>query len=129
MKFTKDNKTCSLQVRDSRVMTSIVIGENRVSNPSLELFLSQGWEIFEELPVQVQVVEPKPYIPTRSEVIEQYIREHGYPTYGAELAVLNNYAENPSEYLDEWQTYMSVRHAAKAYADTIETIEDNEPNE
>lgn len=127
MKFTKDNKTYSCHVRDGRVMTSIVIGENRVSNPSLELFLSQGWEVVEEPPVQV--VEPEPYIPTRSEVIEQYIREHGYPTYGAELAVLNNYAENPAEYLDEWQAYMGVRHAAKAYADTIETREDNEPNE
>lgn len=60
----------------------------------------------------------EPYVPTYSELVEQYIREHGYPTYGAELAVLNNYATDPTTYADAFAAYQHTRNEAKAWAET-----------
>ena len=91
---------------------SLVLDGSTYVPPTDEQLVAAGYEIREVIdPV------PEPYIPTYAELVEQYIREHGYPTYGAELAVLNNYAENPAEYLDAWQTYMGVRHDAKEWAE------------
>ena len=92
---------------------SLVVGTSTYVPPTDEQLVSAGYEIRE-------IIDPIPesYIPTYAELVEQYIREHGYPTYGAELAVLNNYAENPSEYLEAWQTYMGVRHEAKIWAES-----------
>lgn len=107
--FIKDGQIRSYEVQDGKVIATLLIGGNWVSNPTLEAFYADGWEDY-------IAPAPEPYIPTYAELIEQYIREHGYPTYGAELAVLNNYAENPAEYLEAWQTYMGVRHEAKEWA-------------
>lgn len=91
---------------------SLVLNGNTYVPPTDEQLVAAGYEIREIIdPI------PEPYIPTYAELVEQYIREHGYETYGAELAVLNNYAENHAEYLDAWQTYMGVRHDAKAWAE------------
>lgn len=59
---------------------------------------------------------PEPILPTYSELVEQYIRENGYPTYGAELAVLNNYAEDKEQYADAYAQYVETRHYAKEWA-------------
>lgn len=92
---------------------SLVIGTSTYVPPTDEQLVLAGYEIREIIdPI------PEPYIPIYAELVEQYIREHGYETYGAELAVLNNYAENPSEYLEAWQTYMDVRHEAKIWAES-----------
>lgn len=107
--FEKDGIIRSFEVVDDRVMATIEINGVWVSNPTLEAFLADGWREY-IAPV------PEPILPKYAELVEQYIREHGYPTYGAELAVLNNYAENPAEYLESWQTYMGVRHEAKEWA-------------
>jgi len=108
--FIKDGQVRSYEVRDGKVIgASIIIGDFKRYNPTLADFLADGW-------TEYTPPAPEPYLPTYSELVEQYIREHGYPTYGAELAVLNNYAESPAEYLDAWQTYMGVRHAAKQWA-------------
>ena len=119
MLFQKDNIVKNYNVVNGFVQAAIQVNNLYVSCPSLEMFLSQGWEIVEPTPE-----EQTEYNPTRSEVIESYIREHGYPTYGAELAVINNYTESPAEYLDDWQAYMGVRRAAKEYADTIQAKEE-----
>lgn len=108
--FEKDGIIRSLEVENDRVLATIEIDGEWVANPTLEAFLADGWREY-IAPV------PEPYMPTYAELVEQYIREHGYPTYGAELAVLNNYAENPAEYLEAWQTYMGVRHEAKEWAE------------
>lgn len=108
--FEKDGKIRSFYVVDDRVLATVEIAGRWVSNPPLADFLADGWREW-IAPV------PEPYIPTYAELVEQYIREHGYPTYGAELAVLNNYADNPATYLEAWQTYMGVRHDAKEWAE------------
>lgn len=108
--FEKDGKIRSFDVVDERVLATVEIAGRWVSNPPLADFLADGWREW-IAPV------PEPYIPTYAELVEQYIRENGYPTYGAELAVLNNYSENPSEYLESWQHYQGVRHEAKTWAE------------
>lgn len=108
--FIKDGKIKYFTVKGDKVIATVLIAGKYVSNPTMEEFLNEGWR--EYIPPV-----PEPYIPTYAELVEQYIREHGYPTYGAELAVLNNYAENPAEYLEAWQTYMGVRHDAKNWAE------------
>ena len=107
--FKKDGVIRSFEVVDNRVMVTVEINGVWVSNPTREAFLADGWREY-IAPV------PEPYTPTYSELVEQYIREHGYETYGAELAVLNNYAENSSAYFEEWKAYMNVRREAKDWA-------------
>ena len=74
MKFRKDDITREFAVRDGRVMTTIIVDGLQVSNPSLELFLSHGWEIVPE-PDPEPAPEPKPYIPTIEELVEGKLRE------------------------------------------------------
>ena len=107
--FEKDGKIRSFEIENDRILATIEIGGDWVANPTLEVFLADGWQEY-IAPV------PEPYIPTYAELVEQYIREHGYETYGTELAVVNNYSENPSEYLESWQHYQGVRHEAKIWA-------------
>lgn len=122
MRFTKDNIEKTFTVTNNKVLTTIKVGSSWITNPTLETFLNQGWEIIEE-PV-AEVIESIPYVPTRSEVIEEYIREHGYSTYGAELAVINNYMQNPSEYTEEYNSYIQTRIDAKEFADETITRSD-----
>ena len=72
-----------------------------------------GWKI-EEIIDQI----PEQYIPTYAELVETYIREHGYPTYGAELAVLNNYTTDPATYINAFAAYQHTRNEAKAWAES-----------
>ena len=107
--YIKDEVVKRFKIIDNKVLT--IIGN--IVNPTIEEFLADGWQ--EYTPPTPSV--PEQILPTYSELVEQYIRNHGYPTYGAELAVLNNYAENQTEYLEAWQTYMGIRHAAKEWAE------------
>lgn len=86
---------------------------NHIYSPSDEQVLAAGWTITDEIdPV------PEPYIPTYAELVEQYIREHGYLTYGAEIAVLNNYASDPTSYADAYAAYQQTRIDAKIWAES-----------
>lgn len=107
--FEKDGIIRSFEVVDDRVMATIEIGGEWVANPTLEAFLADGWRVY-IAPV------PEPYIPTYAELVEQYIREHGFETYGAELAIINNYAQDPTTYADAYAAYMQTRVDAKAWA-------------
>lgn len=87
-------------------------------SPSDALIVQAGYEIREvedEQPTPTLTPNPQP-TKTYEEYVEQYIREHGYPTYGAEFAVINNYAVNPEAAAQEFVTYMGVRNAAKQWA-------------
>lgn len=88
-------------------------------SPDDTLIVQAGYEIREveeTQPEPTPTPTPEPNSPTYEELVEQYIREHGYPTYGAEFAVLNNYAVNPEAAAQEYVTYMGVRNAAKQWA-------------
>lgn len=115
--FEKDGKVRSFEVTDGRVMATLQIGGEWVANPQLEAFLADGWS---------EYVEPihEPYIHTYSELVEQYIREHGYPTYGAEIAIINNYNADPTTYGDAYIAYMQTRESAKEWAKTQQHKDD-----
>ena len=88
-------------------------------SPSDALIIQAGYEIREvedEQPTPTPTPNPQPSTKTYEEYVEQYIREHGYPTYGAEFAVLNNYAVNPETAAQEYVTYQGVRQDAKTWA-------------
>lgn len=107
--FIKDGEVRSYEVVGGKVLATVQIAGRWVSNPLLVDFLADGWREYIE-PI------PEPILPTYAELVEQYIREHGYLTYGAELAVLNNYSEDPVKYLEDYQIYQGVRHEAKIWA-------------
>lgn len=77
--FKKESEIKHYDVVDGKVITTIVIGDKWVSNPTLEQFLAQGWE--EYTPPQ-----PQPYVPTYEELVVQKIRERY--TIDDELAIL-----------------------------------------
>lgn len=107
--FGKDGKIRSFEVVNDRVMDTLQIGGEWVANPTIAAFLADGWR--EYIPPV-----PEPYIPTYAELVEQYIREHGFETYGAEIAVINNYAQDPTTYADAYASYMQTRVDAKEWA-------------
>ena len=109
--FEKDGKIHSFEVTDDRVLATIEIGGRWISNPLLSVFFADGWSEY-VAPI------PEPYIPTYSELVEQYIREHGYSTYGAEIAIINNYNADPTTYGDAYIAYMQTRESAKEWAKT-----------
>ena len=113
--FIKDGKIKYFIVKGNKVIATVLIAGKYISNPTMEEFLDEGWK--EYIPPTFHIPPPpEPYIPTYAELVEQYIREHGYPTYGAELAVLNNYTCDAETYAEEYNTYMQVRQDAKQCA-------------
>lgn len=106
--YIKNGVVRRFKVADGKVLTSL----GNVINPNLEAFLADGWTEY----IAPTPPAPTPYVPTYSELVERYIREHGFPTYGAELAVLNNYAENKEQYAEAYALYVATRHAAKELA-------------
>lgn len=66
--FIKDKQVRSFRVEDNKVFTTITLGEFNITNPTLDQFLSIGWEEYIE-------PEPEPYLPTVEELVEQKIRE------------------------------------------------------
>ena len=108
--FGKDGKVRSFDVVGERVMATVEIEGRWVSNPPLADFLADGWR---------ERITPvhEPYIQTYAELVEQYIREHGYPTYGAELAIINNYDQDPTTYAEAYDAYMKTRADAKTWAE------------
>ena len=62
---------------------------------------------------------PEPYIPTLRELVEQYMRENGYPTDGSEVAVICNYLEQPTDpqRKAEFEQHAASRAEAKKWAE------------
>ena len=108
--FIKDGQIRAFDVINNKVITTIKINDAWISNPTLDNFLADGWREY-IAPV------PEPYIQTYAELVEQYIRENGYPTYGAEIAIINNYTQDPTTYADAYAVYMQTRVDAKNWAE------------
>ncbi len=107
--FIKNGIVRSYTIADNKVIATIQVAGKWTSNPSLTDFLADGWS-------EYIAPEPEPYLPTYSELVEQYIREHGYDTYGAELAIINNHAAEPTTYAAAYADYIQTRQAAKEWA-------------
>lgn len=108
MKLKKGVKVISFNTENDKAITTQKINGTWVSNPTIQALRDDGWTDYEEHDLIVE--------DTYEELVEQYIREHGYPTYGAELAVINNHANDPTAYAQDYADYMTVRDAAKQWA-------------
>ena len=116
--FIKNGFIRSFKIEYNKVIATIQIAGRWVSNPLLTDIIADGW-------TEYTPPTPEPYLPTYSELVEQYIRENGYPTYGAELAVLNNHAADPDAYAAAYADYMQTRQAAKEWANAQPHREEN----
>lgn len=65
--FIKDSEIRSFRVENNKVYTTIELDGFKVTNPTLEQFLSLGWEEY--------IPEPIIYTLTLEELVEQKIRE------------------------------------------------------
>lgn len=66
--FIKDGQIRSFDVEDGKVIATLVIDGNWVSNPTLEAFYADGWQDY-------IAPAPEPYIPTIEELVEGKLRE------------------------------------------------------
>ena len=66
--FIKDGQIRSFKVENTKVFTTIELNGFKITNPTLEQFLSLGWKEY------IQPA-PEPYLPTIEELVEQKIRE------------------------------------------------------
>lgn len=71
MIFIKNGKTINYNVQDGKVLCTIQIGDKWVSNPTIEDFMSQGWEEY----TPPQPPAPQPYQPSYKELVVMKIRE------------------------------------------------------
>ena len=82
MIFTKDGIKKRYEVQDGKVLCTIQIGDKWVSNPTLEMFLQQGWEEY----IPPTPPAPQPYVPSYEELVVMKIRERY--SIDDELAIL-----------------------------------------
>ena len=80
--FKKENTIKRYEVQSGKVLCTIQIDGRWVSNPTLEMFLQQGWQEY----IPPTPPAPQPYVPTYEEHVVQKIRERY--TIDDELAIL-----------------------------------------
>lgn len=71
MTFKKDNIMKNFVVSNGKVLTTIIVDGIQVINPSVDLFVSTGWEEY----VEPQKLEVEQILPTIEELVERKIRE------------------------------------------------------
>lgn len=82
MIFQKDGIKKRYDVQAGKVLCTIKIDGRWVSNPTLEMFLQQGWQEY----IPPTPPAPQPYAPSYEELVVQKIRERY--TIDDELAIL-----------------------------------------
>lgn len=95
--FIKDGKVRAFNVEDGRVMATIEIGGEWVSNPSLEAFLADGWQ---------EYIVPVPEPPTKEQQYKWRVIELIRQRYDAddEMALLRQ-RETKAEEFAAYNTY------------------------
>jgi hypothetical protein len=99
MLFKKENEIKRYEVQNGKVLCTIKIGDKWVSNPTLEMFLQQGWQEY----IQPTPPAPQPYVPTYSELVEQKVAERY--TIQQEMAILRQRNTKPDEF-DKYFRYV-----------------------
>lgn len=92
MIFQKDGIKKRYEVQDGKVLCTIEIGDKWVSNPTLEMFLQQGWQEY----IPPTPPAPQPYVPTYEELVVMKIRERY--SEDDELAILRQRDTKPDEF-------------------------------
>ena len=107
--FKKGDEIRNFRIENGKVYTTIVLGNFRITNPTLEQFLSTGWEEYIE-------PEPEPYVPTKEELVERAIRngleEEEYSRHYSlnQEFQINRLMSNPNktaEDIQKWEEYNS----------------------
>lgn len=113
MIFIKDNIKKQYEAKNGKVLCTIKINNKWVSNPTLEMFLQQGWQ-------QYTPPAPQPYVPTYPELVEQKVsRQYTIPQ---EIAILRQRNTKP----DEFDTYFRYVEQCKAEAKQELNLNNNE---
>lgn len=116
MLFKKENDIKNYQVQNGKVLCTIQIGDKWVSNPTLEMFLQQGWQEY----IPPTPPAPQPYVPTYSELVEQKVAERY--TLLQEIAILRQRNTKP----DEFDVYFRYVEQCKAEAKQELNLNNNE---
>lgn len=95
-RFIKDGKIKSVEVNNGKVITTIELNGFNVINPSLDDFLSIGWQ-------EYYSPEPVAYIPTLEELVQQKIREKY--TLNKELQIQRKRDVEPDQF-QEYYNYV-----------------------
>ena len=114
-KYIKKEKTIKrVNVEDGKVLCTIEIGDNWVSNPTWEMVMADGWE--EYTPPQ-----PEPYVPTFDELYKQKIVELVRERYDVddEFAILRQKDTKPEQF-EEYNSFVEECKAkAHIYAEEM----------
>lgn len=114
--FEKDGKVRSFEVVDDRVMATLQIGGEWVANPSLEVFLADGWreyiapepEVTDEDFVEEEIEQPieNEVVETQKKTYEQRVVELIRLRYSVddELAILRQ-RDTKTEEFEEYNSY------------------------
>lgn len=69
--FIKNSEIRMFEVENNKVLTTVIIDNYNVTNPTLEQFLSIGWKEY----IAPEPPTPEPYLPTIEELVEGKLRE------------------------------------------------------
>ena len=113
MIFIKDGIKKRYDVQNGKVLCTIEIGDKWVSNPTLEVFLQQGWE-------EYTPPTPKPYVPTYEELYKQRIVELVRERYDTddELAILRQRDSKPEQFAEYNEFVEQCKVEAHEYAES-----------
>lgn len=92
--FKKENTIKHFEMQDGKVLCTIQIDDRWVSNPTLEMFLQQGWEEY----IPPTPPAPQPYVPSYEELVVMKIRERY--TIDDELAILRQRDTKQDEFAE-----------------------------
>lgn len=116
MIFIKDGIKKRYEVQSGKVLCTIQIGDKWVSNPTLEVFLAQGWQEY----IPPTPPAPQPYVPTYSELVEQKVAKRY--TLQQEISVLRQRNTKP----DEFDIYFRYVEQCKVEAKQELNLNNNE---
>lgn len=118
--FEKNDIIRSYKVENGKVYTTVELNNNKITNPSIEQFLSLGWKEYTS-------PDPEPYIPTLEELVESAIRngleEDNYQIHYSQnqefhLSRLMANEDKPEEVWIKWKAYNDFVERCIAWAKT-----------
>jgi hypothetical protein len=111
--FKKENEIKRYEVQDGKVLCTIEIGGRWVSNPTLEVFLEQGWEEY----TPPTPPAPQPYMPTYEELVVMKIHERY--SIDDELALLRQRDTKADEFAEYNDFCEQCKAEARSEIDSI----------
>lgn len=116
MLFKKENETKCYEVQNGKVLCTVKIGDKWVSNPTLEVFLEQGWQEY----IPPTPPAPQPYVPTFDELYKRKIVELVRNKYDIddELAIQRQRDSKPDQFAEYNDFVEQCKQEAHDYAES-----------